>query len=340
MQVGVNTAGNVFKKSIVYGYAITQPFALFTNAQLPFQEQLVIDTENLSYGTHSELVRHTQLKLHLLGHYTDRIDGLYGLFTEQAVKSFQSSENLTVDGQMNVETMKSLMNAEKKHAFDSIKTELEAISYGENSEQVTIVQEVLYYYGYYTGNIDGIYGPLTEQAIIEVKKENIVQINGEINQIQSENLLSDTVTELNEQIITKDAKEEKEVAEITSIQIKRIDGEIIQLAKSFIGTPYVWGGTNPSGFDCSGFIQYVYRQVQQSIPRTVNEIWNFSTPVSSPAVGDLVFFETYQPGPSHLGIYLGDGNFIHSGSSRGVEISNLNTVNYWKTRYLGAKRIS
>lgn len=107
-------------------------------------------------------------------------------------------------------------------------------------------------------------------------------------------------------------------------------------AKKYIGVPYVWGGSTPSGFDCSGYLQYVFNKVGVSIPRTVATIWGATKSVSSPRVGDIVFFETYQPGPSHAGIYLGNNKFIHAGSSRGVEISDMNNT-YWKPRYLGAK---
>ncbi|WP_079509265.1 C40 family peptidase [Mesobacillus jeotgali] len=111
---------------------------------------------------------------------------------------------------------------------------------------------------------------------------------------------------------------------------------LIAEAKKYIGVPYVWAGSTPSGFDCSGFLNYVYKKVGISIPRTVVSIWDATKPVSSPRAGDLVFFETYKPGPSHAGIYLGDGKFIHAGSSRGVEVSDMNN-SYWKPRYLGAK---
>ncbi|MFD2925176.1 LysM peptidoglycan-binding domain-containing protein [Halobacillus naozhouensis] len=114
---------------------------------------------------------------------------------------------------------------------------------------------------------------------------------------------------------------------------------LIQEAKQHIGTPYQWGGESPAGFDCSGFIQYVFEKEGISLPRTVASIYADSRldSVSNLQVGDLVFFETYKPGASHAGIYVGGNQFIHAGSSRGVEISSLSNP-YWSPRYIGAKR--
>ncbi|MEK6454422.1 C40 family peptidase [Caldifermentibacillus hisashii] len=112
---------------------------------------------------------------------------------------------------------------------------------------------------------------------------------------------------------------------------------IIAEGKKYIGTPYVWGGSTPQGFDCSGFLSYVFARNGKSLPRTVETIWNAGQPVSTLQKGDLVFFETYKTGPSHAGIYLGNRQFLHAGSSTGVTISSLDN-SYWSPRYLGAKR--
>lgn len=111
---------------------------------------------------------------------------------------------------------------------------------------------------------------------------------------------------------------------------------LINEAKKYIGVAYVWGGSTPAGFDCSGYLNFVFNNIGISIPRTVETIWNATKSVSSPSKGDIVFFETYKAGPSHAGIYLGNNKFIHAGTSNGVTISDM-TLDYWDSRYLGAK---
>ncbi|WP_421381839.1 LysM peptidoglycan-binding domain-containing protein [Bacillus salacetis] len=114
--------------------------------------------------------------------------------------------------------------------------------------------------------------------------------------------------------------------------------KLIEEAKSLIGTPYVWGGAKVGGFDCSGFIYYVYNQAGYKVNRlTSGGYYNRTYYVNQPEVGDIVFFEnTYKQGISHLGIYLGDNQFIHAGDN-GVQISSLDST-YWKNHFDGFKR--
>ena len=116
--------------------------------------------------------------------------------------------------------------------------------------------------------------------------------------------------------------------------------KIITTAKTYIGVPYVWGGSAPSGFDCSGFVQYVFKAHGITLPRTSKQQWTVGTLISKSSLqpGDLVFFETGGSGISHLGIYIGDGQFIHASSSKGVMISSLSN-SYWAGAYYGARRV-
>ena len=116
---------------------------------------------------------------------------------------------------------------------------------------------------------------------------------------------------------------------------------VIATAKKYIGVPYLWGGSTPSGFDCSGFVQYVFKAHGLSLNRTCETQYKHGSYVSKNNLkpGDLVFFQnTYKAGISHVGIYIGDGKFIHASSSKGVVISNLSS-SYYVAHYYGARRI-
>jgi cell wall-associated NlpC family hydrolase len=117
---------------------------------------------------------------------------------------------------------------------------------------------------------------------------------------------------------------------------------LVKTAKQYLGTPYQYGGTTPSGFDCSGFIQYVFGKHSIKTPRTTSDLYAGGKSVSKPEVGDIVFFRTdpNKSGASHAGIYIGDNKFIHAksaGSNIGVTIDEMSN-SYFSPIYLGAKR--
>ena len=116
---------------------------------------------------------------------------------------------------------------------------------------------------------------------------------------------------------------------------------LIDFAKSFLGIPYVYGGSTPAGFDCSGFVMYVFSQFGVSLSRTTYTQVNEGTyvPKDQLRMGDLVFFA---PGGNvnHVGIYISDGNFIHSTHTGDVvKISNLNSPGYYSNNYYTARRV-
>ena len=118
---------------------------------------------------------------------------------------------------------------------------------------------------------------------------------------------------------------------------------ILAEAKKYLGTPYVFGGASPSGFDCSGFVYYVLKQLGFSPYRTPADQYKQGTSVSKDQLkpGDIVFFaNTYASGISHVGIYAGNGQFIHAPNSRStVSYSDL-TSGYWANHYYGARRMA
>ena len=119
--------------------------------------------------------------------------------------------------------------------------------------------------------------------------------------------------------------------------------QIVAEAKKYLGTPYVYGGASPSGFDCSGFVYYVLKQFGYSPYRTPADQYRMGTYVSKANLqpGDIVFFAgTYASGISHVGIYVGNGQFIHSPNSRStVSYADL-TSGYWAQHYYGARRVA
>ena len=122
-----------------------------------------------------------------------------------------------------------------------------------------------------------------------------------------------------------------------------VGAQIVATAKQYLGVKYKYGGSSPStGFDCSGFVYYVLKQLGYSPYRTSSSQYKMGTYVAKSDLqpGDLVFFAgTYKSGISHVGIYVGDGKFIHSPSSGGVvSYADLNS-SYYTSHYYGARRI-
>ena len=113
--------------------------------------------------------------------------------------------------------------------------------------------------------------------------------------------------------------------------------DVVTVAKKHLGTPYRWGGSSPQGFDCSGFVRYVYAQVGIALPHNAAKQYRHGVPVPRDELqpGDLVFFDRLR----HTGIYVGDGRFIHAGRvGKRVGISTLDE-RWYSARWVGARRL-
>src|SRR6266536_3338536 len=113
-------------------------------------------------------------------------------------------------------------------------------------------------------------------------------------------------------------------------------GGVVGIAMRYLGVPYVWGGASPSGFDCSGFVMYVFAQVGVSLPHNAAAQYGYGSPVSSGDLqpGDLVFFD----GLGHVGLYIGGGQFIHAPHTG--DVVKISSISGWyASTYVGARRL-
>ena len=127
----------------------------------------------------------------------------------------------------------------------------------------------------------------------------------------------------------------------TNTQLSKREKVLYEVVK-YINTPYQYGGANNKGIDCSAFTQNVFsKSINYSLPRTASQQFKIGTVISSHSnliFGDLIFFNTTKNSyPGHVGIYLGEGLFAHSSSSRGVTISSI-TNDYYEDRFVGGRR--
>jgi len=124
-------------------------------------------------------------------------------------------------------------------------------------------------------------------------------------------------------------------------RVLAFDARITTTAMRYLGVPYSWGGTSYGGVDCSGFVWAVFAKNGIELPRMADG--QFETGhhvrVADLRPGDLVFFQTYAPGASHVGIYIGGGRFVHASSSDGVRVDQL-AEDYYASRFIGARRLT
>ena len=200
-------------------------------------------------------------------------------------------------------------------------SEAASFQLGDTGNEVIEIQQALASQGYDVP-VDGDYGPATKAAVAEFQRDNHLAVDGELGSSSYQALLHRALPTTSHKSYFAGAN------------------GIISLARQYLGVPYVWGGSSPNGFDCSGFVQYVYAQKGIHLPRTADIQATAGRPISKAELmpGDLVFFAGDYVNISHVGIYVGNGQMIHASSTYGIAYDSLSR-DYRVTHYAGACRV-
>ena len=182
-------------------------------------------------------------------------------------------------------------------------SEMPLLKQGASGEAVYILQSELNKLGFLQSDADGNFGTLTQKAVTNFQITAGLEADGIVG--------AGTWQALRDY-------HQGEAVSRAKVET-RLGTNIALYAKKYIGVPYVWGGTGSSGFDCSGFIYFIYNHFGIDLPRTADSQYGIGRQVSLSVLepGDLVFFSTYEPGPSHVGIYVGNNQFVHASSGAG-----------------------
>lgn len=304
----------------------------------------------LKQGSRGAAVTSLQQSLHTLGYYTGSIDGIFGSGNKVAVMNFQRAQGISVDGIVGSATLASINNALSGKApanpapkptpntssSSSNTSSNGLLKSGSRGAAVTTLQQSLATLGYYKSSVDGIFGGGTKTAVMNFQRAQGLSVDGVVG--------ANTTKCINQVLATgKPSNTPPSGVAVGGVSIdKDIANKVINTAKKYIGHKYVFGGCGPSGFDCSGFTQYVYNQTGVNIPRTTTSQATVGKALTKSQVqpGDLVVFnDTYKKGPSHVGVYVGDGNFVHAANSqKGVRVDSIHS-SYYSSKFASARRV-
>ncbi len=267
---------------------------------------------SLCLGMKGDKVKEVQKRLKELGLYTEsEITGYYGPITEKAVRAFQEASGMTADG----------IVGDKTRAALNTKYNSSTMIPGMKGDNVKKLQTRLKALGYFSSNVTGLYGQVTEKAVTYFQK---------LNGLKQDGICGSATYKA---VFAKNAKTEKEARRspakppaatptYTDTPGQSAAGQekgqaIVAEVKKHLGKRYVYGGNGPSVFDCTGLTCFVYKKFGVSLPRSAKNqgMTNYGIKITDRKKlmpGDLVFFRKGGAATHHAGIYIGDGNFIHA----------------------------
>ncbi|MUV39822.1 hypothetical protein JNUCC1_03706 [Lentibacillus sp. JNUCC-1] len=283
------TINQVVKQSFLYSYVLSQPFSVYVDAYPVLENNKLLEAEHISFGEHGESVRILQEKMNRLNYYNDDIDGEFGIFTEHALKKIQTDMNIKITGEADYHTLYSIVEEERQKYIEELKTMSGSVYPGIKGEDVKLVQKALKYFGYYTGEIDGLYGPLTSKAVKKAEDVHQIQLTPEVTADSIETLYNQSENqpesepkekEEHEQHDNVQAPVETAQAETPAEQtakkeqpkkqpVKKLANSgngIVQTARALIGTPYVWGGTTQADLTAAVLFNMFFRHTMLQRP--------------------------------------------------------------------------
>jgi peptidoglycan DL-endopeptidase CwlO len=269
-----------------------------------------VHVQLLKFGSRGPAVAALQRRLGI------EADGIFGPITRAAVRAFQQRHGLLVDGIVGPQTRGALRRSASAGRERYIR-----------AWWVVPVQRAL------GVPADGLYGPVSRRAVRAFQKRHDLIVDGIVG---PQTLGALGITRPAAPKPSRPSKPDRPKKQASKPSSR--GARVAAVAQRYLGIPYRWGGESPSsGFDCSGFVMYVFSRVGVSLPRVVSAQYRVGNPVSRGNLrpGDIVFFS----GLGHDGIYIGGGRFIHSPSSGDVvKISSIHD-SWYHSRWVGARRV-
>lgn len=320
---------NNFKKTMLTFTMVS----IFTANAIPTYGALGDTT--LEYKMENEDIEVLQKELEEFGYLS--LDGkyttYYGEVTLEGVKALQEDKGLEANGVYEENTHSALLKL-KEEKYEKYKLVYnEDLSLESENDDVNALQRALKELGFLDiDDCTNYFGSITDNALISFQRAVGITPDG-IAGIRTVQMINKALA--GEDVFLEDANRGGERGSLGQ--------NIIDTGKKYLGTPYVYAASSPRGFDCSGFTQFVYKQHGINISRSSRTQANDGKLISRADLqrGDLIIFSgtTRSGGISHVGIYVGDGQFIHASSfGSGVKFDNLNS-NYYSPRFHSARRV-